>query len=128
MLSRRDFIGTAMLGGVAGVRIAQNVAPDDGELALVNGRIYTFDDQNRIVNSVLIRNGRFAAADQSAQSAKRVIDLQGRTVIPGLIDNHTHFVRIGNLPGYDARALESALSVSAAQKVIAARSTGVRGV
>jgi predicted amidohydrolase YtcJ len=125
MLSRRDFISTAMLGGIAGVRIAQNVAPDDGELALVNGRIYTFDDQNRIVDSVLIRNGRFAAADQSAQSAKRVIDLQGRTVIPGLIDNHTHFVRIGNLPGYDARALESAFSVSAAQKAIAARAGGV---
>jgi predicted amidohydrolase YtcJ len=126
MLSRRNFISAALLAaGASTVRAGhagQNViGVDDGELALVNGRIYTFDDANRVADSVVIRNGKFAAVGQGPQTAKRVINLQGRTVIPGLIDNHTHFVRIGNLPGHDARALEAAFSVEAAQKTIAAR-------
>jgi predicted amidohydrolase YtcJ len=125
-LSRRDFISSAMLAvavstsAVGGAGFSpQNVATGDGDLALVNGRIYTFDDANRVVDSLLIRNGRFASLGRGPENANRVIDLQGRIVIPGLIDNHTHFVRIGNLPGYDARDLEAAFTVPAAQKIIA---------
>lgn len=125
MLSRRDFISIALLGGAVRGYSQQNVAAGNGELALVNGRIYTFDDTNRVVDSLLIRDGRFASVGEGAQTAGRVVDLQGRTVIPGLIDNHTHFVRIGNLPGYDVRSLESAFSVTAAQNVIAARTRDV---
>jgi predicted amidohydrolase YtcJ len=124
-LSRRDFIGTALLGGALATRLSQNRPVDDGDLALVNGRIYTFDDANRVVDSVVIRSGRFTSVGQGAQSATRVINLEGRTVIPGLIDNHTHFVRIGNLPGRDVRELEAAFSVASAQKIIAARAATI---
>jgi predicted amidohydrolase YtcJ len=133
--SRREFMRLAVIGAAAepiarGVKLRGSPLQDrgagDGELALVNGRIYTFDDANRVVDSVLIRNGRFAAAGaQATGQTPAVIDLQGRTVIPGLIDNHTHFVRIGNLPGHDTRQLESAFSVAAAQKAISARAAGV---
>src|SRR4029079_16719709 len=47
-----------------------------------------------------------------------VINLHGRTVIPGIIDNHTHFIRIGNAVGHDERRLETAFSVFAAQVLI----------
>jgi adenine deaminase len=107
--SRRDFIAMTLLAGAAPARTRglhahalQDVVSESRELGLVNGRIYTFDAANRVVNSVLIRDGRIAAVGQGAQGARRVIDLQGRTVVPGLIDNHTHFVRIGNLPGHSA--------------------------
>src|SRR5688572_5529297 len=130
--SRRDFIAMTVLGGVVSTRVRglqahapQNVVSGSGELGLVNGRIYTLDAANRVVNSLLIRDGRIAAVGEGTQGARRVIDLQGRTVIPGLIDNHTHFVRIGNLPGHDARGLEAAFSAAAAQKTIAARASGV---
>ena len=42
MLARRDLFSAALLGPMATVRFPQNVAPGDDELALVNGRIYTF--------------------------------------------------------------------------------------
>jgi predicted amidohydrolase YtcJ len=129
-LSRRGFITTALVAGAISGRAPaeprlspQTAATEEGELALVNGRIYTFDETNRVVDSVVIRNGRFASLGRGAETLSRVLDLQGRTVVPGLIDNHTHFVRIGNLPGYDARSLEASFTIASAQKIIAERAT-----
>lgn len=88
---------------------------DQRNLALVNGQIYTMDDSDTVVKSVLIKNGVFAAlddADYAEQDCTDVIDLQGKTVIPGLIDNHVHFVRLQNRPGYETRELEATFSVA----------------
>jgi predicted amidohydrolase YtcJ len=54
-----------------------------------------------------------------------VIKLRGRSVIPGIVDNHVHFIRIGNAVGYDERRLETAFSVAAAQALIRARAAAV---
>lgn len=97
-------------------------------LALVNGEIHTMDDDNRVVNSVFIKNGLFVALgdeDYADQDCTEVIDLQGQTVIPGLIDNHVHFVRIQNRPGYDTREIESTFSVEEVLNVIAAKTHSV---
>ncbi len=71
----------------------------DNDLALINGNIHTLDENNTIVSSVLIRNGEFldlAGTNYQNRSCTDIVDLDGRTVIPGLIDNHVHFVRIQN--------------------------------
>ncbi len=91
------------------------------ELILTNGRIHTMDDNDTIVSSVSIESGRFAAIGDNIRPRgpdAKIIDLQGRTVIPGLIDNHIHFLRTALLPGHDMRLLETAFSVEDALNVI----------
>ena len=97
-------------------------------LALVNGRIHTMDPRDSVASSVLIRAGRFAALDPGADALDActdVIDLQGRTVIPGLIDNHVHYIRIANRPGYDNRSLETTFTVADALDAIRAKAAAV---
>jgi predicted amidohydrolase YtcJ len=100
---------------------AQAAAPE--EVVFVNGRIHTMDAKNTVVATVTIRNGRFAAVGGAAPRAaagRRVIDLRGRTVVPGIIDNHNHIVAMGNRPGYHT-PLENATSIADVQSIIAAR-------
>jgi predicted amidohydrolase YtcJ len=69
------------------------------DTVLVNGKILTVDAQSSVKEALAIRDGRVAALGTSADMRKlagpstRVIDLQGRTVIPGLIDSHLHAIR-----------------------------------
>ena len=71
-------------------------APDT---LLVNGKILTVDAQFSTREALAIRDGRIVALGTSADIRKlagretRVIDVQGRTVIPGLIDSHLHAIR-----------------------------------
>jgi predicted amidohydrolase YtcJ len=68
---------------------------------LVNGKIVTLDAQSSIAQAVAIRGDKIIATGASGEIVKhalgatRVIDLGGRTVIPGLIDSHIHAIRAG---------------------------------
>jgi predicted amidohydrolase YtcJ len=93
------------------------------DLRLTNGKIATMDRRNSIVSSVTIQNGRFENADKLSPCTK-VINLRGRTVVPGLIDNHNHIVLLGLRPGYDTR-LEAAASIADVQNLIRARAKTV---
>ncbi len=70
-----------------------------GTTVLLNGKILTLDPKFSTAEAVLIRDGRIAGTGTSAElrtmagREARVIDLQGRTVIPGLIDSHMHAIR-----------------------------------
>ena len=91
------------------------------ETLLVNGKIITVDDRFTIAQAIGIRGGRIAAVGTNdevsrlAGPATRRIDLGGKAVIPGLIDNHMHLLRAGTTwerevrldgVGSRARALE----------------------
>ena len=71
-------------------------------LVLTNGQIHTMDAQRRVVQEVLIENGRIVDAGKNVDRSGRVrvIDLGGRTAIPGIIDAHNHIVLVGNRPGW----------------------------
>jgi len=68
---------------------------------LVNGKILTVDDRFSIREALAIHNGKILALGSTAEIQKtagprtRKIDLEGRTVIPGLIDSHLHAIRAG---------------------------------
>jgi predicted amidohydrolase YtcJ len=76
--------------------VPPNDAPD---MLLINGKILTVDPAFSIAEALAINDGRIVAvgssADISALAAADTLitDLAGRTVVPGLIDNHNHFVR-----------------------------------
>jgi predicted amidohydrolase YtcJ len=71
------------------------------DLVLRNGRCTTLDRQNPAATAVAITNGIFAAVGRDADvmalagPSTRIIDLEGRRVLPGLIDNHLHIIRGG---------------------------------
>jgi len=117
-------IGAAIRGVFPKSAAAQSDTADD--LVLVNGRIHTMDGKNTIARSVSIRSGRFSAVDSAPppRAGTRVIDLRGRTVVPGIIDNHNHVVLMGNRPGYHV-PLENASSIAEVQERVAARAAAI---
>jgi predicted amidohydrolase YtcJ len=137
-LSRRHLLGSGAAAGLSltlgcATRAPAGAAPANqaaapgaagaDEIVLVNGRIHTMDARNSIATSVSMRNGRFTnVGDRPIASAPgaRVIDLNGRTVVPGIIDNHNHIVLMGNRPGYHT-PLENAASIADVQEIYAAR-------
>ena len=80
------------------------------------------DNANTIATSVAIRNGRFVAvnAAPAAGPGVRMIDLGGRTVVPGLVEPHIHIVSLANRPGYHT-ILENTASIREIQEALAAR-------
>ena len=66
---------------------------------LTNGKILTVDEDFSIVQAMAIADGRIMATGTNEEIAAlagegtRRTDLAGQTVVPGLIDNHMHFVR-----------------------------------
>ena len=98
------------------------------DLHLTNGKIMTMDPKNTVVSEVTIQDGRFTAVGRNGDTrtgpCTRTINLRGRTVTPGLIDNHNHIVLLGIRPGHDTR-LETAASIKDVQAAIAARAKSV---
>src|SRR5438094_8531452 len=134
-LSRRNLLKAGAAAGVAAAlpagpaQAAQPVAESRGggsdapELTFVNGRIHTMDDDNSVVSSVAIRDGRFVAVGNAANPGpgSNVINLHGRTVVPGLIESHTHFVSLANRPGYHVAQWALASNVAGVLAALAAR-------
>jgi predicted amidohydrolase YtcJ len=75
--------------------------PRPADVILTNGKIITVDADFRIAEAVAIAGDRIVAVGPAAEVAQfgspatEVIDLAGRTVMPGLIDGHAHMDREG---------------------------------
>ena len=116
-------LGIALFAVSAAAQDDQS-CPQGRSLSIVNGNIHTLDSKDSVVSSVFIRDGRIAAVGDAGQPAPgtchQVIDVGGRTVVPGIIDNHNHIVLLGLRPGHDTR-IENARSIDEVLATFAAR-------
>src|ERR1039457_5236753 len=91
-----------MVVAVPAVAFAQNIGDpcaNSRDIKLTNGKIVTMDSKNSIVAEVTIQDGWYTAvgkvANERLNPCTKIINLRGRTVVPGLIDNHNHLVLFG---------------------------------
>jgi len=81
--------------------LATSALAEDADLVLLGGKVLTLDSASSEVQAVAIRDGKilFTGRDDQVRNSvgpgTRVIELDGRTVIPGLIDSHIHAIRAG---------------------------------
>ncbi len=74
---------------------------EPAEVVFVNGRFITLDEATPEVEAIAVRNERIVAVgtreeiDKHRGDGTEVVDLEGLTVVPGLIDAHEHFPAIG---------------------------------
>ena len=99
-IPRANFIRNALLV-FAALGAALPAWAQNADTILVNGKILTVDAQFSTREAIAIRDGKITAVGSNSDIRKqagartRVIDLQGRTVIPGFIDSHIHAIRAG---------------------------------
>ncbi|MGH6762382.1 MAG: amidohydrolase [Phyllobacterium sp.] len=106
MASRRDFLkylgaaaGSAFVCSDPALALAQQLSSSEpADILFKGGSVLTMNDKMPRAEAIAIRGNRIVAVGsvddvQSFSGPKtRVVDLQGRTLMPGLIDPHMHFV------------------------------------
>lgn len=85
-------------------------APVEADMVLMNGKIWTVDQNMPLVEAVAAWNGQILAVGSVREIKKligadtKIIDLEGKLVLPGFNDSHTHFVNGGfHLMGVDLK-------------------------
>jgi hypothetical protein len=84
---------------LCGLLLANAASAQTADTVMFNGKILTVDKEFSTQQALAIENGRVLASGTSAAMKKlasdkaRLIDLGGRTVIPGLTDGHIHGIR-----------------------------------
>lgn len=90
------------------------------DLALINGKIVTMDSEESIREAVAVKFGKILSVGSNEEvesligEGTKVIDLEGRTVIPGLIDSHGHIIREGAIRKINVDLSEEAGIISIA--------------
>ncbi|MBA3763447.1 MAG: amidohydrolase [Chthoniobacterales bacterium] len=93
MQSRREFLGQLGAFAVAPALFLERTAP---ELILYNANVITIDDRHPRAQAIAIADGRFLAVGSNEKVAALAtakttkMNLEGKTIVPGFIDAHTH--------------------------------------
>lgn len=110
--TRRNFLGAAGIVSAGGMWTLHAQAPA-ADLVLFRGKIVTVDDAFSIREAIAMKDGRILAVGgnelRNRYPGARVVDLRGRTVIPGFHDTHIH------LGGHSRRYIDLNDTTSLAQ-------------
>jgi predicted amidohydrolase YtcJ len=107
--------------------------PEEASLILLSGRVYTASDRQPRVEAVAILGDRIVGVGttreiESRFRAPRVIDLKGKTVLPGLVDAHLHVEETGvSLLNVDLSGRNSVKEIQGLIKAEAARKSNAEG-
>jgi predicted amidohydrolase YtcJ len=99
--SRVGFVFVLLFSLTQPVVLAQTASPGAADLVFLRGAIYTVDAARTWVEAVAIKNGRIIFVGPTASAKKfigkptRVVDLQGKMVLPAFHDSHVHPVSGG---------------------------------
>src|SRR5688572_6385281 len=99
------------------------------DVILLNGKIVTVDDRFSIAQALAIKDKRIVATGSNAAIRKladantKVIDVKGRTVIPGLIDGHSHWIRAAE---HDELRFDGVTTRKQALEMVAARAKAAK--
>jgi predicted amidohydrolase YtcJ len=104
----RIAVAAALLAFVSAASFigAQQTAPD---MIFSNGKVITVDERFSIAQALAVKGDRIVGVGSNADVNRlagpntRRIDLRGRSVIPGLIDNHMHLLRAGGTWQWEVR-------------------------
>jgi len=98
---------------LVGLLIARIVNAEDADVLFTEGNIYTVTDRQPRAEAIAAKAGRivFVGSNDDAKKfrAAKIVDLRGRTVVPGFTDSHCHIFGIGeremrlNLEGTNSR-------------------------
>lgn len=110
---------TIGLGSIGPSAVGSAQVQPAADTILVNGKVLTMDSDHpgriTVAEAVAIREGRFVAVGGNASvralavADTRIINLEGRTVIPGIVDTHQHFDYCG---GRAPEVVPPAISIS----------------
>ena len=139
MIHRLSLVAAALIAGVAAPLATQAQSPDSAARTayviraahLVDGRSPTRRDDVAIlvVGDRIKAVGGAADVARQAPAGARTIDLGGATVLPGLIDAHTHILLQGDVTAedYDAQLLKESIPYRTIRATVAARTALLNG-
>jgi len=97
----KKLVWLLLFSGVVGLSLSLQAQQTPADLILTNGKIITVNDTFQIAQAVAVRGSRIVAVGSNADITRLAgpntqrIDLRGKSVVPGFIDNHAHFQEEG---------------------------------
>ncbi len=124
------FLGVLFISFIYSSGYSQTASADK---IYFNGNIWTGDAANPHANAIAIKGNEIIYAGNNYKSFKApatvVVDLKGKMLVPGFIDNHTHFLNGGyNLGGVQLRYAKTPAAFILALKEFCQRHTDDRWI
>ncbi|HEX9252415.1 MAG TPA: amidohydrolase, partial [Ignavibacteriaceae bacterium] len=103
-----------LLSALLSILFITSISAQTMKTAFINGKVYTVNEKQPLAQSVIVEGNKilFVGSDEDAKklfdASTKIIDLKGKLMLPGFIDNHVHFITGGfYLLGIDLRPAAS---------------------